>query len=225
MGIPSSSSFAHRLCATATALTVVIGGVTVGTVVAAPGAQAATATFTNLLNSSGADPYMTYYNGNYYQMTTPYSGSLTMRKAPTVEALKAASPVPVFCAHAAGRDGYIWAPEMHLLDGPNGKRWYIYFSHSTDGLNWIDLNGGGMTLRSTVGTRGVRDPALVRSPGGDKYWIIATDLCISCGQSWGDAQSNGSRNLVVWESTDLVTWSTPLALPAARGRAGQTGVR
>ena len=55
-------------------------------------------------------------------------------------------------------------------------------SHSTDGLHWSDLNGGGMVLRSTVGTRGVRDPALVRSPDGDQYWIIATDLCIGCGR-------------------------------------------
>ncbi|MCX5259275.1 family 43 glycosylhydrolase [Streptomyces canus] len=129
------SSPVCRLWATLTALAVVIGGVTVGTVVAASGAQAATATFTNALNSSGADPYMTYYNGNYYLMTTPYSGPLTMRKAPTIEALKQASPVPVFSDHATGRDHSIWAPEMHLLDGPNGKRWYIYYSAGTGAAN------------------------------------------------------------------------------------------
>jgi GH43 family beta-xylosidase len=125
------SSLAHRLCAAVTALAVLSGGVTVGTVVTAGSAQAATATFVNPLDSSGADPYMTYYNGNYYLMTTPYSGPLTMRKAPTVEALKAASPVPVFSAHTAGRDRYVWAPEMHLLTGPNGPRWYIYYSAGT----------------------------------------------------------------------------------------------
>ncbi|WP_329281656.1 family 43 glycosylhydrolase [Streptomyces sp. NBC_01451] len=127
----SRSAFVRRLCATAAAFAFVVGGVTVGTVAVAPSARAATATFTNPLNSSGADPYMTYYDGNYYEMTTPYSGPLTMRKAPTVEALKAASPVPVFSAHATGRDAYIWAPEMHLLDGPNGKRWYVYYSAGT----------------------------------------------------------------------------------------------
>ncbi|MER5223924.1 glycoside hydrolase family 43 protein [Streptomyces flaveus] len=98
-------------------------------------------------------------------------------------------------------------------EGATGQQ--MYFSYSADGLNWTDLNGGGMTLRSTVGTRGVRDPALVRSPDGSKYWIIATDLCIGCGQSWGDSTSNGSRNLVVWESTDLVTWSAPRLLNVA----------
>ncbi|MGQ4332244.1 glycoside hydrolase family 43 protein [Streptomyces hayashii] len=112
---------------------------------------------------------------------------------------------------AAAEPGYLMT---HFIgEGSTGQQ--MYFSYSADGLNWSDLNGGGMTLRSTVGTRGVRDPALVRSPGGDKYWIIATDLCIGCGQSWSDSTSNGSRNLVVWESTDLVTWSQPWLLNVA----------
>ncbi|MFE2218683.1 glycoside hydrolase family 43 protein [Streptomyces canus] len=112
---------------------------------------------------------------------------------------------------AAADPGYLMT---HFIgEGATGQQ--MYFSYSADGLNWSDLNGGGMTLRSTVGTRGVRDPALVRSPGGDKYWIIATDLCIGCGQSWSDSTSNGSRNLVVWESTDLVTWSQPWLLNVA----------
>ncbi|MDN0195514.1 glycoside hydrolase family 43 protein [Streptomyces sp. S.PNR 29] len=112
---------------------------------------------------------------------------------------------------AAADPGYLM---VHFIgEGATGQQ--MYLSHSTDGLHWNDLNGGGMVLRSTVGTRGVRDPALVRSPGGDKYWIIATDLCIGCGQSWDDAQNNGSRNLVVWESTDLVTWSQPWLLNVA----------
>ncbi|WP_151475365.1 glycoside hydrolase family 43 protein [Streptomyces albicerus] len=112
---------------------------------------------------------------------------------------------------AAADPGYLMT---HFIgEGSTGQQ--IYFSHSTDGLNWSDLNGGGMALRSTVGTRGVRDPALVRSPNGDKYWIIATDLCIDCGQTWSQSINDGSRNLVVWESTDLVTWSQPWLLNVA----------
>ncbi|WP_371576058.1 glycoside hydrolase family 43 protein [Streptomyces sp. NBC_01314] len=112
---------------------------------------------------------------------------------------------------AAADPGYLMT---HFIgEGSTGQQ--MYFSYSADGLNWTDLNGGGMTLRSTVGTRGVRDPALVRSPDGSKYWIIATDLCISCGQTWSDSMTNGSRNLVVWESTDLVTWSAPRLLNVA----------
>ncbi|CAL9329282.1 glycoside hydrolase family 43 protein [Streptomyces sp. enrichment culture] len=112
---------------------------------------------------------------------------------------------------AAADPGYLMT---HFIgEGADGQQ--IYFSHSTDGRNWRDLNGGGMTLRSTVGTRGVRDPALVRSPDGSRYWIIATDLCIGCGQNWDQAINDGSRNLVVWESTNLVTWSQPWLLDVA----------
>lgn len=63
---------------------------------------------------------------------------------------------------AAADPGYLM---VHFTgDGATGQQ--TYFSHSTDGLNWRDLNGGGMALRSTVGTKGVRDQALVRSPTG-----------------------------------------------------------
>ncbi|MFF7789078.1 AbfB domain-containing protein [Streptomyces sp. NPDC007991] len=112
---------------------------------------------------------------------------------------------------AAADPGYL----MVHFTGEGSTNQQMYLSHSTDGLHWNDLNGGGMVLRSTVGTQGVRDPAFVRSPDGSKYWIIATDLCISCGQNWDTAINNGSRNLVVWESTDLVTWSKPWLLNVA----------
>jgi sucrose-6-phosphate hydrolase SacC (GH32 family) len=112
---------------------------------------------------------------------------------------------------AAADPGYL----MVHFTGEGSTNQQMYLSHSTDGLHWNDLNGGGMVLRSTVGTMGVRDPAFVRSPDGSKYWIIATDLCIGCGQTWSSSQTNGSRNLVVWESTDLVTWSQPRLLNVA----------
>ncbi|WP_309111291.1 glycoside hydrolase family 43 protein [Saccharothrix sp.] len=96
----------------------------------------------------------------------------------------------------------------------------IYFSHSKDGLHWNDLNDGAPVLLSTVGTKGVRDPALVRSPNGDRYWIIATDLRIASGIPWSDAVNRGSTSLVVWESTDLVNWSAPRLLNVAGGIPG-----
>lgn len=117
-------------------------------------------------------------------------------------------------SQAAAQDqftGYLMA--HFTADNADGQQ--IFVAHSTDGLHWTDLNNGGPVLRSTIGTRGVRDPALVRSPAGDRYWLLATDLCISCGQSCTDAINNGSRSLVVWESTDLVTWSAPWLLDVA----------
>src|SRR5688572_7793636 len=102
--------------------------VSAATLLVTPGSALAGPSFTNPLNSSGPDPYMTWYNGNYYLMTTPWSGPVTMRRAPTIAQLKATAPTAVFSAHATGRNANIWAPEFHLLNGPNGQRWYIYYS-------------------------------------------------------------------------------------------------
>ncbi|GAA5078070.1 hypothetical protein HNP84_009611 [Thermocatellispora tengchongensis] len=85
----------------------------------------------------------------------------------------------------------------------------VYFATSTDGLHWTDLNGSLPVLTSTVGERGVRDPSLVRSPTGDKFWLLATDLRIASGKGWHVAAHEGSTSLVIWESTDLVNWSEP----------------
>lgn len=108
---------------------------------------------------------------------------------------------------AAADPGYLMV--TFTGDSATGQR--LYLAHSADGLHWNDLNGGGTVLRSPIGTKGVRDPALVRSPDGSKYWIIATDLCIRCGSTY----ANGSPSFVVWESTDLVTWSQPRLINVA----------
>lgn len=92
-------------------------------------------TFTNPLNNSGPDPWMTYYDGNYYLATTTGGGSfdigLTMRKAPTIAQLKTAQPVQVWRNEERMDCCNYWAPEFHLLDGPNGKRWYGIFTGGT----------------------------------------------------------------------------------------------
>jgi hypothetical protein len=114
---------------------------------------------------------------------------------------------------AAAADPFTAYLMVHFIgEQTNGEQ--VYFSHSTDGLHWTDLNNGTPVLLSTVGTKGVRDMAIVRSPAGDKYWIIATDLRIN-GSNWTTAINNGSRSLVVWESTDLVNWSAPWLLNVA----------
>jgi hypothetical protein len=109
---------------------------------------------------------------------------------------------------------------MAHFTGESATGEQVYLAHSTDGLRWRDLNNGGPVLLSTVGTRGVRDPAIVRSPAGDRYWIIATDLRIASGTSWSDAANRGSTSLVVWESTDLVAWSAPRLINVAGGISG-----
>lgn len=83
----------------------------------------------------------------------------------------------------------------------------IYFAASEDGLNWTDLNKNNPVLTSTLGEKGVRDPFIIRSPEGDKFYMIATDLKIYGNGDWNAAQNSGSQALMVWESTDLVNWS------------------
>ncbi len=88
----------------------------------------------------------------------------------------------------------------------------MYFATSADGLTWNDTRPAGQPLlTSTIGDLGVRDPYLVRSPQGDTFYLIATDLNIHDRGGWGAprAYRDQSTNIVVWESHDLVTWSEP----------------
>ncbi|MBB3111333.1 beta-xylosidase [Paenibacillus phyllosphaerae] len=96
----------------------------------------------------------------------------------------------------------------------------IYLATSQDGLRWQDLNQGDPVLTSTLGEQGVRDPYLIRSPEGDKFYLIATDLRIASGKGWGAAQTAGSKSLIIWESDDLINWSAPRMAEVAVPTAG-----
>jgi len=54
------------------------------------------------------------------------------------------------------------------------------------------------------GTHGLRDRFIVRSPEGDTFYLLATDLSIGSGTSWDAAPRTGSKYLEVWESHDLI---------------------
>jgi GH43 family beta-xylosidase len=95
-------------------------------------ATAQTTTFRNPLNPDrGADPWMTYFNGQYYLTATTYSTDpnvgITMKHATTIAGLKAATPQRIFFDTTPSRCCNIWAPEFHRLNGPNGTRWYLYY--------------------------------------------------------------------------------------------------
>lgn len=87
---------------------------------------------------------------------------------------------------------------------------------SKDGQPYHDTRPDGepvLEVTRDMGDGGVRDPYLVRSPEGDKFFLIATDLSIYRRGGWGNDGSstpgNGSTKMVVWESDDLVNWSAP----------------
>lgn len=96
----------------------------------------------------------------------------------------------------------------------------IYFSVSRDGLHWHDLNDGKPVLYSKLGMKGVRDPFPVRDPKSGKIFLIATDLRIEAGEGWEKAQEAGSRDLMVWETEDLIHWSQERACTVGIPGAG-----
>lgn len=102
----------------------------------------------------------------------------------------------------------------------------IYFSVSKDGQSWETLNSGKPVLTSVLGEKGVRDPHIIRSLEGDKFYIVATDLSIynRCDDPnrWGACQTSGSKSIMIWESDDLVNWSDQRMVEVAKPNAGGT---
>jgi alpha-L-arabinofuranosidase/regulation of enolase protein 1 (concanavalin A-like superfamily) len=102
----------------------------------------------------------------------------------------------------------------------DGEAIYFAASEGDDPLAWDTLNEGAPVLTSELGTGGLRDPFLIRSPEGDRFFLIATDLKIYGGGNFGTAQQTGSRSIMVWESDDLVTWSAQREIELAPANAG-----
>ena len=98
----------------------------------------------------------------------------------------------------------------------------IYFAISQDGLHWTDLNEGNPVLTSTLGEKGLRDPFIMRSADGSKFYVIATDLKIYGNGNWTAAQTTGSKSIMVWESNDLIHWSDQRMCQVAPQGAGCT---
>jgi len=98
----------------------------------------------------------------------------------------------------------------------------IYFVVSHDGRQWKALNDAKPVLVSTIGEKGVRDPYLIRAQDGKKFYLIATDLSINLNRDWNRAQRAASKSIVIWDSTNLVDWSTPRLVQVAPDDAGCT---
>ena len=126
--------------------------------------------------------------------------------------------------------GYLFARFNGTEENINQEQ--TYFSLSKDGLNWENLNGNKPVLASNIGESGLRDHYIARSPEGDKFYMIATDLSIATNKAgdnyntgavdWWGAGGSGSHSIVVWESDDLVNWSEPWLSEIAPEGAGCT---
>lgn len=102
--------------------------------------------------------------------------------------------------------GYLYAYFRGNVDGSE-EHLSIHVAASEDGCNWFDLNENKAVIKSEMGTYSLRDPYLLRSHEGDKFYLIATDLNTQDSQGWGPWSLAGSKYLMVWESDDLINWS------------------
>ncbi|MFJ9353587.1 family 43 glycosylhydrolase [Streptomyces mirabilis] len=106
----------------------------------------------------------------------------------------------------------------------DGEQIRYALSRGNDPLHWRELNAGRPVLTSTIGEKGLRDPFVIRSPKGDKFFLIATDLKMyqNSSGSWDYVQRHGSRSIMIWESTDLVHWTDQRLVKVAPDNAGNT---
>ncbi|MEE6274303.1 LamG-like jellyroll fold domain-containing protein [Georgenia sp. MJ206] len=144
----------------------------------------------------------------------------------TVEVPVTIEPVP------AAEDAYGYLL-VHFIENSAGyaEKIYLDVSRGDNPEQWDPLNGGAPILASHLGTTGVRDPFLTYNPETQTYYIIATDLRVFGGDrgsgscvEWCYWSSQGSTELNVWESTDLVTWSDVRQIDLGVGAAPEMGM-
>jgi GH43 family beta-xylosidase len=118
---------------------------------------------------NGADPWMVYFDGNYYLSTTQ-GDAIRMWKAPTLAALKTTAAVTVWKDGNPERSSLMWAPEFHWLEG----HWWMYYTATSS--NRVDARHRTYVLESAG-----RDPlgpydykAHIYSPTNDHYAIDPT---------------------------------------------------
>ncbi|MFJ1911792.1 RICIN domain-containing protein [Streptomyces sp. NPDC088147] len=70
-----------------------------------------------------ADPWIQYYDGDYYLLTASRTSELTMRTSPTPAGLPTAPSVRVWTDSTSSRCCNMGAPRIHFRDG----RWYLYY--------------------------------------------------------------------------------------------------
>jgi GH43 family beta-xylosidase len=95
-------------------------------------------TYTNPLRPRGPDPFMRYFNGFYYLVTTTWNNTITMRRSATLAGISTTPDTVIFNLSSLPNGCCnMWAPEIHLLTGPNGQRWYLYYTASRNVSNYL----------------------------------------------------------------------------------------
>lgn len=122
---------------------------------------------------------------------------------------------------------YVWA--FFTGEGVGGEKISLAASKGNNALDWNTLNNGSPLFTSSKGEQGLRDPFIMRSKDGDKFYMLATDLKISGRPNapgglsgFMGAQANGSKYIEIWESDDLTHWSQERHVKVSTDYAGNT---
>ncbi|SFD79503.1 family 43 glycosylhydrolase, partial [Streptomyces aidingensis] len=139
---------------------------------------ASSGTYTNPIKHNGPDPWLQYHDGWYYLATTTWNSTITMRRSRTLDGLRSAADTVLF--DLSGRPNgccNMWAPEFHLIDGPNGPRWYLYYVagqnvpdyNPTQRLHVLESAGtdpmGPYTFKADLGNTWELDASILRVNG------------------------------------------------------------
>ncbi|MEX0153588.1 immunoglobulin-like domain-containing protein [Microbacterium sp. LMI1-1-1.1] len=104
---------------------------------------------------------------------------------------------------------------------PEDEKIRYAVSKGNNALDWVTVNDDEPVLESNLGEKGLRDPFVIRSHEGDRFYMLATDLN-AYRTGLDGSQVFGSRYIEVWESTDLVTWSEQRHVLVSDAEAGNT---
>ncbi|MFJ9708953.1 RICIN domain-containing protein [Streptomyces sp. NPDC101234] len=157
--------------------------------------------FTNPVKAQkGADPWLEYYNGNYYLINTTFTNELLMRRSPTLAGLATAPSVQVWSDTTAGRNANMWAPEFHYFDG----HWYLYYVAGQSGVACCD------TQRTYV-----------LESAGTENWIVYHANSSSSG-GCGNARTTRAQKFT-WNADGTPDLGTPVATGTTlAGPSGET---
>ena len=118
--------------------------------------------------------------------------------------------------------GYLFCHFTGQEGSTTDEQIYFALADEGQGLKFTDMSSSP-ALTSNVGDKGVRDPFIYRSPEGDTYRIIGTDLSVKNRGGWTTNHNytkKGSHSITLWESHDLKTWSEPRLIEVAAPEAG-----
>ncbi|WP_035698249.1 glycoside hydrolase family 43 protein, partial [Glycomyces tenuis] len=137
----------------------------------APGeVEAAQEAVTNPLLPNGADPWLEYWDGNYYLSATTWDSTVTMRVSPTLAGLSDAPAQVVWDdAGTPNRCCSHWAPEFHRIDGT----WYLMY---TSGDSQTNFDGQRLHVLRSTGDTPMGPYEFMGTPMPDRWNIDGTYL-------------------------------------------------